>query len=47
VISGFHTPAEKECLRILLRGAQPIIICPARSIEPIFLSWKCVQGVRY
>jgi predicted Rossmann fold nucleotide-binding protein DprA/Smf involved in DNA uptake len=33
VISGFHTPVEKEVLRILLRGQQSIIICPARSIE--------------
>jgi predicted Rossmann fold nucleotide-binding protein DprA/Smf involved in DNA uptake len=33
VISGFHSPMEKECLNILLRGNQPIIICPARSIE--------------
>lgn len=33
VISGFHAPMDKECLRILLRGKQPIIICPARSIE--------------
>jgi len=32
VISGFHSPVEKECLRILLRGPQPIIICPARSL---------------
>jgi len=32
VISGFHSPVEKECLRILLRGPQPIIICPARAI---------------
>lgn len=32
VISGFHSPVEKECLRILLRGSQPIIICPARSL---------------
>ena len=32
VISGFHSPVEKECLRILLRGHQPIIICPARSL---------------
>ncbi len=32
VISGFHSPVEKECLRILLRGKQPIIICPARSL---------------
>src|SRR5216117_488267 len=33
VISGFHSPMEKECLTLLLRGAQPVIVCPARSIE--------------
>ena len=33
VISGFHSPIEKECLRILLRGKQPVIVCPARAIE--------------
>lgn len=27
VISGFHSPIENECLRILLRGKQLIIIC--------------------
>lgn len=32
VISGFHSPIEKECLRILLRGSPPIIICPARAL---------------
>src|ERR1035437_1698385 len=32
VISGFHSPVEKECLRILLRGACPIVIGPARSL---------------
>ena len=32
VISGFHSPVEKECLQILLRGSQPMIICPARSL---------------
>jgi len=42
VIGGFHTPVEKECLRILLRGSQPIIICPARSIEGMRIpaAWK-------
>ncbi len=42
VIGGFHTPVEKECLRILLRGTQPLIICPARSIEGmrIPLAWR-------
>lgn len=33
VVSGFHSPIEKECLNILLKGKQPVIICPARSIE--------------
>lgn len=33
VISGFHSSVERECLRILLRGEQPVVICPARSIE--------------
>lgn len=32
VIGGFHSPMERECLRILLRGTQPVIVCPARSI---------------
>ncbi len=42
VISGFHSPVEKECLRILLRGSQPVIICPARSLENMRLApdWK-------
>lgn len=33
VISGFHSPMEQECLRILLRSTKPIVICLARSIE--------------
>jgi predicted Rossmann fold nucleotide-binding protein DprA/Smf involved in DNA uptake len=41
VISGFHSPIEKECLRILLRGKQPIIVCPARSIESMRIPPDC------
>ena len=33
VIGGFQTPMEKECLELLLRGRQPVVVCPARSIE--------------
>jgi len=33
VIGGFHSPMERECLTLLLRGTQPVIVCPARSIE--------------
>jgi predicted Rossmann fold nucleotide-binding protein DprA/Smf involved in DNA uptake len=42
VISGFHTPVEKECLRILLRGASPIVLCPARSLDRLRVppDWK-------
>ena len=42
VISGFHSPMEKECLDILLRGTQPLVICPARSIERMRLpaAWR-------
>ena len=48
VISGFHSPMEKECLNILLDGTQPVIVCPARSIEHLRLpaDWKAalLQG---
>ncbi len=33
VIGGFQTPMEKECLRLLLRGNQPVVVCPARGID--------------
>ena len=41
VISGFHSPIERECLRILLRGTQPIIVCPARAIEAMRIPSEC------
>ena len=42
IISGFHSLIEKECLRILLRGKPPVILCPARSLEKLRLpsAWK-------
>ena len=41
VISGFHSPVEKECLQILLRGSQPIIVCPARALpQRVPPDWK-------
>lgn len=38
VVSGFHSPVERECLQILLSGARPLIVCPARSIEEMQLA---------
>ncbi len=41
IISGFHSPVERECLRILLRGRQPLIICPARALpKRLPLEWR-------
>ncbi|WIG60150.1 MAG: hypothetical protein OJF49_002898 [Ktedonobacterales bacterium] len=42
VIGGFHSPMERECLRLLLRGSQPVILCPARDIARMRLpaAWR-------
>jgi predicted Rossmann fold nucleotide-binding protein DprA/Smf involved in DNA uptake len=42
IISGFHSPMEKECLYLLLRGDQPVVICPGRGIDGMRLSaaWR-------
>ena len=32
VISGFHSPMEQECLRILLRSPNHVILCLARGM---------------
>ncbi|MDA8239584.1 MAG: DNA-processing protein DprA [Nitrospiraceae bacterium] len=37
IISGFHSAIERECCAILLRGSQPIIYCPARSVDGMTL----------
>ena len=33
VISGFHTPVERDVLRILLRGGAPVIQVRARALD--------------
>jgi predicted Rossmann fold nucleotide-binding protein DprA/Smf involved in DNA uptake len=37
VISGFHSPLERQCLDILLRGKQPIVMALARSLGALRL----------
>lgn len=29
--SGFQSPVERECLKFMLNGCTPVILCPARS----------------
>jgi predicted Rossmann fold nucleotide-binding protein DprA/Smf involved in DNA uptake len=45
IISGFHSPIEKECLQILLRGVQPIIICPARTLDRMRIPVEWREGI--
>jgi hypothetical protein len=32
-VGGFLSPMEQDCLDILLRGRQPIVLCPARGLK--------------
>jgi predicted Rossmann fold nucleotide-binding protein DprA/Smf involved in DNA uptake len=44
LIGGFHSPMEWECLGILLRGRQPVIWMPARSIVGMHLKPELQQA---
>lgn len=46
VISGFHTPVEKDMLEILLKGKGPIVVCPARGLEGMRLPKAWSQAIR-
>jgi predicted Rossmann fold nucleotide-binding protein DprA/Smf involved in DNA uptake len=37
VIGGFHSPMERECLEVLLRGTAPVVVCPARGVAKMRL----------
>jgi predicted Rossmann fold nucleotide-binding protein DprA/Smf involved in DNA uptake len=45
-VGGFHTPMEKEALDILLRGDQPVVVCPARSLNQMRVpkAWHAAIG---
>ena len=42
VAGGFHSPMEEECLDFLLRGEQPVIVCPAKGLARLRMpaSWR-------
>lgn len=42
VVSGFHSPVEQDCLNLLLKGKQRIVLCPAREIG----RWRIPLGLR-
>ena len=38
IVSGFHSPVEKQCLQILLQENQSVVICLARALKKMRLS---------
>ena len=49
IVSGFHSPIEKDCLPILLRGPDPIIIVQAHrlSTSRLPMEWqKAIEAKR-
>lgn len=42
LVGGFHSPMERECLDFLLRGKQPVIVCPAKGLgrPRVSLEWR-------
>ena len=46
VVGGFHSPMERECLRVLMRGRTRIVVCPARGIGKMRVpaDWKPLIG---
>lgn len=45
VAGGFHSPMEKECLDILLRGNQPVVFCPARGLKGLRMGQNARQAI--
>ena len=45
VVSGFHSPIEKDCLSILLRGSDPIIIVQAAKLSTSRLRMEWQKAV--
>lgn len=42
LVSGFHSPIEKDVFDLLRSGSQSLVVCPARSIENMRIpnAWK-------
>jgi predicted Rossmann fold nucleotide-binding protein DprA/Smf involved in DNA uptake len=45
VAGGFHSPMEHECLDYLLRGRQPVVLCPARRLESVAIDPQQEEAV--
>ena len=46
VVSGFHSPAEKEVLTVLLGAQQPVVVVAARGLEGMRVKREYKGSVR-
>jgi predicted Rossmann fold nucleotide-binding protein DprA/Smf involved in DNA uptake len=45
IVGGFHSPMERQCLDILLRGSQPMVLCAARGLTGLRLGRDARRAV--
>jgi len=45
MIGGFHAPMEKDCLDLLLRGPQPVVLCMPKRLRNLRLGTVIRNGL--
>lgn len=45
VAGAFHSPMERECLDIVLRGEQPVVICAAKGLKGLRIGPEARQAL--
>lgn len=46
LIGGFHSPMERECLDLLLRGTQPVVLCAAKGLRGVRIGQSARKALR-
>jgi predicted Rossmann fold nucleotide-binding protein DprA/Smf involved in DNA uptake len=46
VMSGFQSPVEEQCFRVLSKGMQPLLFCPARNISRMRVPAKYRRSIQ-
>ena len=46
MIGGFHSPMERECLDLLLRGTQPVVICAAKGLRGVRIGLSARKALK-
>ena len=46
MIGGFHSPMERECLDLLLRGPQPVVLCAGKSLAGLRIGQEARKALK-